>query len=63
MNAPMMITEAETSFGTVRVYRNTGPRMHDIWYSISVNDKIHHNGCSAEDAIRALSHYLNGTKK
>lgn len=49
----MNITQAETSFGDVEVIKIAHER-----YNVAVNGEVKHPACTAEDAMRALSHYL-----
>jgi len=36
-------------------------KLLDGTYQVEVNGEVKHPGCSAEDAIRALGHYLQGS--
>ena len=57
---PKILVEVATAMGTVEVSLHIfidGTRK----YNVSVNGEIKHNQGSAEDAIRALGHYLAAT--
>lgn len=57
---PKVLVEVATAMGTVEVSRHVisdGTRK----YNVSVNGEVKHNQGSAEDAIRALGHYLAAT--
>lgn len=52
------ITEAETSFGLVEVIRDEDLALRRTKYHVKVNGVTRHPDCTAEDALRVLSHYL-----
>src|SRR5689334_21244400 len=53
----VLITEVETSFGVVAVYKYRF--FFGEHYVVTVDDKVRHPNCCAEDVFRALSNYLH----
>lgn len=54
-----IIVDVDTSFGNVMVYIS-GNSGFVNYYDVVVDGKVKHPRCTAEDAMRALGHYLEG---
>lgn len=57
MNETIIISSCEFNGKTLRV-----EKMGDT-FQVVVDEVVKHPNCTAEDVIRVMSHYLNGSKR